>query len=248
MSDKIKLSVVIPAYKEESNIKKGALEEVNNYLNKQKYTWEVLIVDDSSPDKTADLSQKFVNSHKGFKLLREPHRGKGGTVLAGLKAAQGEIVLFTDMDQATPIDQIEKILPKFNQNYDIVIGSREGRKGEPLLRQIMAFGFVILRTLILHLPIKDTQCGFKASNQKAIKLLLPKLSDYLEPDEGRRVTASFDLELLFVARKLHLEIAEVPVSWHHIASERVSPIKDSIDGLTGMIKVRVNDLRGKYKK
>jgi dolichyl-phosphate beta-glucosyltransferase len=242
----IDLSVVIPAYKEEKNIKSGALGDVYDYLKKQEYSWEVLVVDDSSPDDTAMLAEEFAKKHKGFRILREPHRGKGGTVLTGLKNARGEVVLFTDMDQATPLNQVEKLLPKFKSGYDVVIGSRKGRKGEPPIRKLMAYGFIILRTIILQLPQKDTQCGFKAMNQKAIDTLLPRLSGYMQVDENRRVTASFDLELLFVARKMGLRIAEAQVDWHHIASERVNPITDSIDALKGMIKVRLNSLAGKY--
>jgi len=151
------------------------------------------------------------------------------------------------MDQATPVEEIAKVLPCFDEGYDVVIGSRKDRKGAGFVRKVMAFGFVVLRRLILNMPIKDTQCGFKAMNQKAIKILMPALSDYLREDESRRVTAAFDLELLFVAQKKGLRIKEVPVAWQHRASERVNPIKDSIDGLSGMLKIRRNALQGKYR-
>ena len=146
-----KLSVVIPAYNEEGSIKKGSLKEVWDFLNKQKYDWEIIVVDDGSVDKTLTLSRAFVKSHKNITVLPEPHRGKGGSVIAGMLKTTGDIVLFTDMDQATPIEEFEKFIPKFNQGYDIVIGSRSGRKGAPLVRKIMAYGFTILRTIILFL-------------------------------------------------------------------------------------------------
>src|SRR5579859_6106384 len=107
------LSVVIPAYKEEKNIKAGALDEVYKYLSKQKYSWEVLLVNDGSLDNTLDLLKDFAKKHKNFIVLDEPHRGKAGTVISGILKAQGNIVLFTDMDQATPLNQIEKFFPKF---------------------------------------------------------------------------------------------------------------------------------------
>ena len=187
----MKLSVVIPAYNEEENVKRGVLHSVNDYLKKQKYSWEVLIVDDGSEDKTREVVGKFVELHKGFRLLEEPHRGKGRTVIAGMLAAKGDIILFTDMDQATPIDQVEKIIEKFNKGYDVVIGSRSGREGAPIIRKVMAYGFVLLRTIVLRLPFKDTQCGFKAFRKEAAKKIFSKLkvfneksSEYQVPDEG----------------------------------------------------------------
>ena len=116
------LSVVIPAYNEEKNIKDGALDSVNSYLAKQKYPWEVIVTDDGSKDDTAKVAESFAKKHKGFKVLRQPHRGKGGTVIAGVLAAKADIVLFTDMDQATPIKEVEKVLPKFEKGYDEEVG------------------------------------------------------------------------------------------------------------------------------
>ena len=242
------LSVVIPAYNEEKNIQEGVLDEVRSYLSKQKYSWEILIVDDKSSDQTADLAEKYSRKHKGFRVLKEPHRGKGGTVIAGVLAAEGEIILFTDMDQATPIDQVGKILPSFEEGYDGVIGSREGRKGAPLTRKAMAVGFAILRNIILGLPYKDTQCGFKAFKKEAARNIFKKMKVFSDSKkEGSAVTAGFDLELLYLARKLDYKVAEVPIVWRHKGTERVNAVKDSIDGLKDLIKVRINALSGKYK-
>ena len=244
----IYLSIVIPAFKEEENIKSGVLEKVWNYLKEQKYTWEVLIVDDGSSDNTADLAEKFARKHEGFKVLKEPHRGKGGTVMAGMLNAKGKIILFTDMDQATPIEEIDKFLLKFEDGFDIVIGSRSGREGAPLVRKMMAFGFSLLRTLILGLPFKDTQCGFKAFKRDAAKKIFGKLKIFSEKREAEvaRVDAGFDLEVLYIARKLGFKVAEVPVIWHHKGTERVNPISDSINGLRDLLRVRLNAVLGKY--
>ncbi len=242
------LSVVIPAYKEIGNLKLGVLDLVHDYLAKQDYTWEVLVVDDGSPDKTADYIEKIIAKWKGFSLLREPHRGKGGTVIAGVLAASGEIVLFTDMDQATPINQIEKFIPLFAQGADIVIGSRAGRKGAPFSRKVMAYGFQILRTLILRLPYTDTQCGFKAVTQAAAQKVFHKMKVFGSgTSTNAGVTAGFDLEMLYLARKMKLKTYEVPVEWEHKGTVRVSPIRDSYQGLRDMIRVRINALSGKYK-
>lgn len=246
---KIYLSIIIPAYNEEINLKRGALASVYEYLSKQKYSWEVLVVDDGSTDKTAKLVANFANKHKGFKLMKEPHRGKGGTVIAGILAARGEIVFFSDMDQSTPINQIEKFLPKFEKGFDVVIGSRTGREGAPLIRKAMAYGWIALRTVILRLPFKDTQCGFKAFKRDAATKIFSKMKVFGEKmkAKGASVTAGFDLEVLYIARKLGLRVAAVPVEWYEYGERReVSMIKDSWEGLRDLIKVRINALMGKY--
>lgn len=242
------LSVVIPAYKEVDNITRGALDAVWTYLAGQSYSWEVLIVDDGSPDQTADLAEAFVNAHEGFRVLREPHRGKGGTVIAGMLAAQGTIVLFADMDQATPLREVEKLLPCFDAGYDGVIGSRSGRKGAPLVRKVMAHGFRLLRAVILRLPYHDTQCGFKAFRGAVVPDIFGRMQIFNERSraQGAAVTAGFDLEVLYIARKLGLKVAEVPVEWHHQGTTRVHPIKDSWHGLLDLLRVRINAFAGRY--
>ena len=241
-------SIVIPAYNEEANVRRGVLEIIWKYLKKQKYSWEVLVVDDGSDDNTVKLAMDFAKKHKEFRVLREPHRGKGGTVVAGMLAAKGEIVLFTDMDQATPINQIEKFIPKFKEGYDVVIGSRASRKGAPLMRKIMAYGFMFLRTVILRLPYKDTQCGFKAFRREAARKIFKRMKIFSEETRthGASVAAGFDLEILYVARKLKLKVAEVPIEWHHQEGTKVNPIKDSWEGLRDLMRVRINAFLGRY--
>ena len=253
------LSVVIPAYNEEENIRKNVLEKVYQYLSSQNYSWEVLIVDDKSTDRTAELARQFSRRHSGFRVFREEHRGKGGTVVAGMLAAKGEVIIFTDMDQATPINQIEKLLPKVSAkggsaaggkgDYDIAICSRTGREGAPFIRKLMAYGFMILRTLVLRLPYKDTQCGFKAFKRTAANKIFRKMKIFSEKatTKGASVSAGFDLEILYVARKLGLRVAEVPVEWSHQEGTKVNPVKDSWEGFRDLIKVRINALLGQYK-
>ncbi len=243
------ISVVIPAYNEEKSLKKGSLLEVDQYLGSQKYPWEVLVVDDGSQDKTPDIVEKFTTSHPGFQLLPQPHRGKGGTVIAGMLKAKGDIVLFSDMDQATPITQLAKVLPKFDEGYDIVIGSRTGRQGAPLVRKAMAYGFSILRFLVLRLPYKDTQCGFKAFSKSASQEIFKRMKIFNEKmrTEGASVTAGFDLEILYLARKLGFRVSEVPVEWHHKEGTKVNPLKDSWEGFRDLMRVRFNALKGVYK-
>ena len=243
------LSVVIPAYNEVKDIENGVLTEVADYLRLQKYAWEVIIVNDSSTDNTLELIKKFVSKQPGFRVMDEPHRGKAGTVIAGMLSAQGEIVLFTDMDQATPLKEVEKFLPEFKEGYDGVIGKRTGRKGAPLARKVMAYGFMVLRYLILRLPYKDTQCGFKAFKNEAAKKVFGKMKVFGENTSftGPSVNAAFDLELLYISRKLGLRVIDVPVAWDYRETKRVSPIKDSVEAIFDMLRVRRNALMGKYR-
>ncbi len=244
------LSVVIPSYNEVKNIEAGALFEVWEYLKKQKYSWEVILADDGSKDETLKLLKKFSSDHKGFVVSAQSHRGKAGTVVTGILEAKGDIVLFTDMDQATPINQIEKILPKFEDGFDGVIGSRHGREGYPVIRKIMAYGFMFLRKIILNLPYKDTQCGFKAFKREVAHAIFERMKVFNEKQKetGAAVTAGFDLEILYIARKLGYKVAEVQVEWHEKGIRKeVRPIKDSWDGLRDLIKVRINAFKGAYR-
>ena len=245
----MKISIIIPSYNEENNIRTGSLSGMVDYLNEQDYLWEIIVVDDGSTDKTAELAEKFAKSHKNIKVLREPHRGKGGSVIAGMLKASGDIAVFDDMDQATPIDQLEKIIPMFREKYDVVIGSRAGREGAPLIRKTMALGLSILRNVVLQLPYKDTQCGFKAFTKTASEKIFKKLQIFNnnQAQAGASVSAGFDLEILYVARKLKLKVAEVPVVWHHKEGTKVNPIKDSWEGLRDLLKIRINAIKGIYR-
>lgn len=250
MDKKVYLSLVLPAFNEERNLKRGVLASVYEYLSGVNYSWEVLIVDDGSTDNTVTMVTSFIKSHPGFKLYKEPHRGKGGTVIAGMLKAEGEIVLFSDMDQSTPIDQVEKFFPEFESGSDIVIGSRNGRPGQTTIRKIMAWGWVVLRTLILRLPFSDTQCGFKAFKKDAAKEVFEKMQIFTQQNSvrGAAVTAGFDLELLYVAKKLKLKISEVSVDWYEYGDRKeVSPLKDSWEGLRDLMRIRINSILGKYK-
>lgn len=243
------LSVIVPAYNEEQNIKKGAPQKLLSYLSGQDYSWELIFVDDGSLDKTAELLESFERKNKNVHVIRNPHQGKAATVTKGVLAAGGEIILFTDMDQATPISEIEKFLPWFKDGYDVVIGSRSGRRGAPLIRKLMALGFVVLRTLILRLPLQDTQTGFKAFTKEATRNIFKKLRIFgkIGTIKGAAVKAGFDLEVLYVTRKLGYKIKEVPVEWNYQGTMRVHPIKDSIDGLKDLLRIRWYAIKGEYK-
>ncbi|MDQ3098856.1 MAG: glycosyltransferase [bacterium] len=245
------LSVIIPCYNEETNIRNGVLHVVTEYLDRQTYEKEVIIVDDGSEDKSVELAEKFIQSSKVkyMQILRNPHGGKAATVITGLLAGKGDIVMFTDMDQATPIEELDKLLPYFDEGYDIVFGSRAGRReGAPLTRRILSTGHVILKNLIVNVSFEDTQCGFKAFRKDKISPLLNRLRIHgtRHAVKGGMVASGFDLEMLFVAKKMGYQIKEVPVEWHYVGTKRVNAIKDSWRGLKDMINLRINDIRGVY--
>lgn len=244
----IKLSVVIPAYNEAKNLKDGVLDEVKSYLAKQEYPYEVLIVDDGSTDDTVSILEDQIKDNPNFKVIKNPHGGKAITVMTGILKAEGEVVVFTDMDQATPLSEIEKILPSFKDEYDIVIGSRHGRPGAPLVRKISAWGFAFLRNIILGLPFSDTQCGFKAFSQKASQTVFPRILEIWKEMRAKSaaVNAGFDVETLYFAKKQGFKIAEIQVNWHHVGTERVQLVKDALEAFKDMLRIRINDFKGKY--
>lgn len=244
------LSIVIPCYNEAQNIRLGALDKVAHYLHKQKYRWEVLIVDDGSSDESVDLIGQWVRENKNFRLIKRAHQGKAATVIGGIKEAQGTYVLFSDLDQATPLNQIEKLLPWFEKGFDVVIGSRQNRRiGAPFSRRLMGPGFMMVRNFILGLGgIEDTQCGFKAFKREVASKIFAKLSLYKiqKNISGPRVTAAFDVEVLFVAKKLGYIIKEIPVEWHYVDTRRVSPLLDSLDALLDIVRIKIKSLQGAY--
>lgn len=246
---KCRLTVVIPAYNEVKNLQAGVLDKVYDYLKKQSYSYEVLIVDDGSSDDTANQILKIIENKASFKLIKNPHGGKAKTVMSGMLKARGDIVVFTDMDQATPLNQIEKFFPKFDEGYDIVIGSREGRRGAPFIRKSAAWGFSLLRGIILDLPFKDTQCGFKAFNRESIKKIIPKIEHEwgVLHTKGGAVNAGFDVEVLYLARKYGFKVAEVTVEWNYVDTERVQMFKDALATVYDMFRIKWNDLTGKYQ-
>lgn len=249
---KVYLSVVIPSYNEMPNLRKGVLDKIDHYLSRQKYSYEVLIVDDGSDDGSSEFVDKFIKDTKNFRQIKSPHLGKAGAVTRGMLESRGEIRLFTDMDQATPIEETEKLLPYLSKGYDISIGSRNSnRRGSPFSRQLMSWGMIILRKTMVGIgEIQDTQCGFKMFSNKSAVKLFNKLSEFhhgFSKIRGSNVTAGFDIELLLLATKMRYKIKEVPVEWLYVESRRVSPISDSINGIVDLVRISANKLTGKYK-
>lgn len=248
---KVYLSVVIPSYNEIGNLRKGVLSKVQKYLEKQNFTYEVIIVDDGSTDGSREFVKTFAAEEKEFRLIQNSHSGKAGAVTTGMLEAEGDVVLFTDMDQATPIEELEKLLPFVDKGYPIVIGSRNSnRRGAPLTRRIMARGMMILRSTIVGLgEIRDTQCGFKLFKKDASRRVFTRVREIhhgFKTIHRSSVTAGFDIELLYIAKQMGFKVKEVPVDWLYVETRRVSPLKDSADGFFELFKIRRNIKAGKY--
>ena len=245
-----KLSIIIPNYNEKENIEAGALDQVASYLSEAPFSYEVIISDDGSSDISRDLVETFAGKNKGFHLLKNPHGGKAAAINAGVRAAKGEIILFADMDQSTPLKEVERLLPFYEEGYDVVFGSRgKARKNSPLMRKIMSFVFRHFRQLFLLSDISDTQCGFKSFRSKVAKHLFPKLSILKQTATGWSVSA-FDVELLFLAEKAGYKLKEVEVDWRDrdvSTGKSKNFLTESVDMLKQIITVKANDLKGLYR-
>ncbi len=252
----IDVSIIIPCYNEQRNLESGVLAEVHGYLSKQSYTWEVIIVNDESTDDSRRLVAEFVAGKPGFSLHDIPHGGKPSAVWAGIQKARGSVILFTDMDQSTPIAELEKLLPYYARSYDVVIGSRgDTREGFSLLRKLGSLVFRRLRGLFLLPGIQDTQCGFKSCRREAALQLFPRLEFFRrqERPSGWRVTA-YDVELLYLAERAGYRLGEVPVSWSNRdrsdtkgrRSEMARYLHESVEMAKEVARVKLNALRGLY--
>lgn len=245
------LSIVIPSYNEIGNLRKGTLDHVEHYLERGKYNYEVIVVDDGSDDGSLEFVREFVKDNPKFRIIENSHTGKAGAVTTGVLASRGDYILFTDMDQATPIGEVEELMLAAAAGFDIVIGSRSStRRGAPFTRQMMAKGMIVLRSLLVGFPeIQDTQCGFKLFNKKAAREIFEKVRRVhhgFKSIHGSSVTAGFDIELLYIGKKLGYKIKEVPVDWLYVETRRVSPIKDSVEGVMDLIRIKQNIIAGKY--
>lgn len=246
------ISLIVPCYNEELNIQKGVLDKIGNYLSKVPAIREVIISDDGSTDNTKNLIKtEYLKRYPLFRLLENEHKGKAQTLISAIQSAKSDYVLFTDIDLATPIEEVEKMVVEIKRNTDVVIGSRSGsREGAPLTRKIMALGMIVVRNFIIGLKkIKDTQCGFKAFRTEAAKKIIDALVVFKDTQgvEGSSVSAAFDLEFLFLATKMGFSIIEIPVVWKHVETKNVHFINDTIETLQDIVRIKYYDIIGAYK-
>jgi glycosyltransferase involved in cell wall biosynthesis len=250
------ISVIIPCYNEQKNLERGVLDEVYQYLEGQALPWEVVIVNDESTDNSRSLIERFIQDRVDFSLFDIPHGGKPAAVWEGIQRANGEAVLLTDMDQSTPIHELGKLLPTYNEGFDVVIGSRQTtREGSSPLRQIGSVIFLSLRRLVLLRDITDTQCGFKLCRRQVALQIFPHL-EFLRQEErpaGWKVTA-FDVEFLYLVDRAGYQIKEVLVSWRNRDESNTKGqqgelsryVHESINMAREVTRVKFNQLRGVY--
>jgi len=249
------VSVIIPCYNEEKNLERGVLDEVYAYMSQQTYPWEVIVANDGSTDDSPALVRDFVAGKEGFSFADLPHGGKPAAIQGGLERATGEVVLFTDMDQSTPIHELSSLLAWYKQGFDVVIGSRgTSREGFSVLRQLGSLVFRALRGAFLLRGIRDTQCGFKLFKRDLVCQLFPKLQVFREETpSGWKVTA-YDVELLYLFDRAGHTIKEVEVAWENRdesdtkghSSELARYARESISMAKQVLRVNLNRIRGLY--
>ena len=235
-------SIVIPAYNESTRLA-ASLKKVLAYVHAQGWDAEVIVVNDGSRDNTAEIVRSFAAKDPVLRLLENPgNRGKGYSVRNGMLNARGKLLLFSDADLSSPIEEAPKLLHALEEGADIAIGSRWLRaetqtQRQPLHRQLFGRIFNLMLRITLGLKFKDTQCGFKAFKKPAADAIFP-----LQKIERW----GFDPEILFLAQKFGFQVKEIPVAWGHSGETRINPIADGFRMFLEMIRIRRNDWEGKY--
>jgi len=235
-------SIVIPAYNESERIR-ATLDKILVHIQERGWDAEILVVDDGSTDATAQIVQAYAAEHPLLRLLQNPgNRGKGYSVRNGMLHANGEMVLFSDADLSSPIEEADKLFVALAEGNDIAMGSRWMRRElqtqrQPLHRQLLGRIFNVALRVVLDLHFRDTQCGFKAFTRRASQVIFPL--QHIE-------RWGFDPEILFLARKFGLKVKEVPVKWAHREGTRINPLRDGIRMFSEVLKIRWYSLSGKY--
>jgi len=245
MASDLALSLVIPAYNEGQRIA-ATLDDAVAYLARQGIGSEIVVVDDGSADETAAVVGRYVESHPMVRLLRnERNRGKGYSVRRGMLDARGGVALFSDADGSTPLSELPKLLAALEPGgADVAIGSRELPGSDlavpqPRHRRAMGWVFRNLVRLIVVRGFRDTQCGFKAFRREAAQRVFR-----LQTLDG----FAFDVEVLFIARKLGCRVAEVPVRWLDSPESRVRVARDSSRMFLDLLRIRLRAMRGAYRQ
>jgi glycosyltransferase involved in cell wall biosynthesis len=235
---------VIPAYNERQRIS-VTLQRVLDYVREQRWSAEVLVVDDGSRDETPQIINRFAADNPEVRLISNPgNQGKGYAVRNGMLHSRGQVMLFTDADLSSPIEEASKLFAAINQGADVAFGSRWldpslQFERQPLKRRIYSRAFNLFLRMLLGLPFHDTQCGFKAFTHRATEMIFPL----------QRINRwGFDAEILYIARKLKLRLNEVPVRWGHDERSQLHPLRDGLHMGVEALRVRWYAISGKYAK
>jgi glycosyltransferase involved in cell wall biosynthesis len=235
-------SIILPAYNESARIA-ATLDKILAHASQCGWNVEVIVVNDGSTDDTAAIVSEYARKHPVLRLLDNPgNRGKGYSVRNGMLHAKGDILLFSDADLSSPIEEADKLFAAIAKGADIAIGSRwvdrrlQIRK-QPLYRRLFGRIFNLALRIVLSLQFKDTQCGFKAFTRCSAQAIFP-----LQKIERW----GFDPELLYLAKNLGFVVHEVPVAWSHREGTRLHPLRDGIRMFGELLRVRWYALKGKY--
>lgn len=237
-------TIVVPAYNERARIG-GTLEQVLEHIRAQKWSAEVLVVNDGSRDDTASFVGQFAAQNPEVRLIENPgNQGKGYAVRSGMLNAWGKVLLFTDADLSSPISEASKLFAALEKGADVAIGSRWldpslQFQRQSLRRQFMSRAYNIFVRSVLTFPYRDTQCGFKAFTRAAAQRIFPL----------QRITRwGFDAEILYLAHHLKLQVAEVPVAWGHDERSKIHPWRDGFYMGLDTLRVRWYSLTGGYRQ
>jgi len=235
-------SIILPAYNESARIA-GTLGRIFAHATQCSWNVEVIVVNDGSSDDTAEVVREYARKHPELRLLENPgNRGKGYSVRNGMLRARGDILLFSDADLSSPIEEADKLFAAIVKGADIAIGSRwlDRRlqiRRQPLYRRLFGRIFNLALRVILGVQFKDTQCGFKAFTRRSAQAIFP-----LQKIERW----GFDPELLYLAKKFGFAVREVPVAWSHREGTRIHPLRDGIRMFGELLKIRWYALKGNY--
>jgi len=234
------LSIVIPAHNEANRLP-GTLEQVIGFLETQSYTAEILVVENGSSDCTLQVANSFKDGFPTLTVLSDPRRGKGLAVQRGMLEAKGEYRFFCDADLSMPVAEVNRFIPPALTGADIAMASREVpgavRYNEPLYRHLVGRMFNALVRWVALPGLQDTQCGFKCFHARVVEAVFPCQT---------LMGWSFDVELLFMARKKGYRIVEVPVPWYFNPESKVRLWKDSVRMGADLLAIRRNDRLGRY--
>jgi dolichyl-phosphate beta-glucosyltransferase len=240
---RLRYSIIVPAYNESRRISQ-TLENIVSFTHAQSWNAEVLAVDDGSSDGTPAMISEFAAAHPEVRLLCNPgNRGKGFAVRNGMMNARGDLLLFTDADLSSPIAEAAKLFAALEQGADVAIGSRWLDASlqfvrQPLRRRIFSRSFNLFIKLLLGLPFRDTQCGFKAFTRPAAAVIFPR---------QRIHRWGFDPEVIYIARRQGLKVTEVPVAWGHDERSTIHPFRDGLRMGIEALKIRWYAWMGKYR-
>jgi dolichyl-phosphate beta-glucosyltransferase len=235
-------SIILPAYNESARIT-ATLDKILAHSTERGWNVEVIVVNDGSSDRTAEIVLEYAKKHAALRLLENPgNRGKGFSVRNGMLHAKGDILLFSDADLSSPIEEADKLFAAIVKGADIAIGSRwiDSRlqiRKQPLHRRIFGRIFNLALRLILGLQFKDTQCGFKAFTRRSAQAIFP---------QQKIERWGFDPELLYLARKFGFTVSEVPVAWAHREGTRIHPLRDGVRMFVELLRIRWYALKGNY--